>query len=220
MSFQDYYKILECTPQASLLEIKKSYRALARRFHPDRNSNDPKATQYFQQIQEAYEVLSNPLKRKSYDNELKVKGQYSYMAKEGIYSAEQILKQSQQLSSYIVTKGQQSINSDALVDFILALLNKESTDLLLRKNDDELNSQVIKNLISASDTVNSYQLYSQLAEKFLLIFPNPDTLMHQTIIKELNHRMEWDKQNKLVPYLSFLIIIVIICIMMLILFVL
>lgn len=67
MEFIDYYKILELDKNAGEDAIKKAYRRLARKLHPDLNPNDAKAKEKFQQINEANEVLSDPEKRKKYD---------------------------------------------------------------------------------------------------------------------------------------------------------
>src|SRR5215467_2656150 len=67
MDFIDYYKILGVDKKASDDEIKKAYRKLARKHHPDLNPNDKEAHKKFQQINEANEVLSDPEKRKKYD---------------------------------------------------------------------------------------------------------------------------------------------------------
>lgn len=67
MEFIDYYKILGVDKKASEEDIKKAYRKLARKLHPDLNPNDKEAHQKFQQINEANEVLSDPEKRKKYD---------------------------------------------------------------------------------------------------------------------------------------------------------
>jgi curved DNA-binding protein len=67
MEFIDYYKILEIPSTASDSDIKKAYRKLARKFHPDLNPNDENAKKKFQQVNEANEVLSDPEKRKKYD---------------------------------------------------------------------------------------------------------------------------------------------------------
>jgi curved DNA-binding protein len=67
MSFIDYYKILEIPKTASEKDIKKAYRKLARKYHPDVNTNDVTAKKKFQQINEANEVLSDSEKRKKYD---------------------------------------------------------------------------------------------------------------------------------------------------------
>ncbi len=67
MEFIDYYKILGIDKNASEDDIKKAYRKLARKLHPDLNPNDKEAHQKFQKINEANEVLSDPEKRKKYD---------------------------------------------------------------------------------------------------------------------------------------------------------
>ena len=67
MEFIDYYKVLEIKKESSDADIKKSYRKLARKLHPDLNPNDKDAQKKFQQINEANEVLSDPEKRKKYD---------------------------------------------------------------------------------------------------------------------------------------------------------
>jgi len=63
----DYYDILELKPSATDAQIKKAYRQFAKRYHPDKNKDDPAAADLFADIAEAYEVLSNPDKRQLYD---------------------------------------------------------------------------------------------------------------------------------------------------------
>ncbi len=67
MDYIDYYKILGIDKNAGADDIKKAYRKLARKLHPDLNPNDKEAHKKFQQVNEANEVLSDPEKRKKYD---------------------------------------------------------------------------------------------------------------------------------------------------------
>jgi len=67
MEFIDYYQLLGLDKNASAEDVKKAYRKLARKHHPDLNPNDKEAHKKFQQINEAHEVLSDPEKRKKYD---------------------------------------------------------------------------------------------------------------------------------------------------------
>jgi len=67
MSKRDYYEILEVTKEASKAEIKKAYRKVALKFHPDRNPDDKVAEEKFKEAAEAYEVLSDDQKRAKYD---------------------------------------------------------------------------------------------------------------------------------------------------------
>lgn len=67
MAFIDYYKVLGVDKNATQQDIRKAYRKQAKRYHPDINKEDPQAKERFQEINEANEVLSDPEKRKRYD---------------------------------------------------------------------------------------------------------------------------------------------------------
>lgn len=67
MAFIDYYKVLGVERDASQEEIKKAYRKLAKKYHPDINRENPQAQERFQEINEANEVLGDPEKRRRYD---------------------------------------------------------------------------------------------------------------------------------------------------------
>lgn len=68
MQYKDYYKILGVDRNASQEDIKKAYRKLAKKYHPDTNPNNKDAEDKFKDVNEAYEVLGDPAKRKKYDN--------------------------------------------------------------------------------------------------------------------------------------------------------
>lgn len=76
MSKRDYYEVLEVTRTATEADLKKAYRRLAMKYHPDRNPNDKTAEAKFKEAKEAYEVLTDPHKRAAYD-------QYGHAAVEG-----------------------------------------------------------------------------------------------------------------------------------------
>jgi len=67
MEYKDYYKILGVERSAGAKELKRAYRKLAVQYHPDKNPGDPRAEERFKEINEAYEVLGDPVKRAKYD---------------------------------------------------------------------------------------------------------------------------------------------------------
>ena len=67
MAKRDFYDILGVNRDASDDEIKKAYRKLAMKYHPDRNPDNPKAEEHFKEVKEAYEILSDGQKRAAYD---------------------------------------------------------------------------------------------------------------------------------------------------------
>src|ERR1043166_7913554 len=64
---RDYYEILEVDRNATGEEVKRAYRKLAVKFHPDKNPDDPQAEEKFKELGEAYDVLMDPDKRAAYD---------------------------------------------------------------------------------------------------------------------------------------------------------
>src|SRR3712207_3113239 len=71
MPIRDPYELLGVSKEASGDDVRRSYRTLARKYHPDANPDDPGAEERFKEIQQAYEVLSNPEKRRNYDERVR-----------------------------------------------------------------------------------------------------------------------------------------------------
>src|SRR5579883_891672 len=83
VDFKDYYKILGVNRDADQKAIRQAYRKLARQYHPDVNPNDKTAEEKFKEINEANEVLSDPVKRQKYDEMLNYYQQYGRWPGEG-----------------------------------------------------------------------------------------------------------------------------------------
>ena len=67
MAKRDYYEVLGCGKDAQEAELKKAYRRLAMKYHPDRNQDNPEAEDQFKEAKEAYEILADSDKRAAYD---------------------------------------------------------------------------------------------------------------------------------------------------------
>lgn len=77
MTFKNYYKVLGIKDFSNAEEIKKAYRALAHRYHPDHNAGGRSGAERFSQINEAYQALKDPMKRRHHDAALRTRNSYA-----------------------------------------------------------------------------------------------------------------------------------------------
>lgn len=110
MQFIDYYKILGVSKKASESDIKKAYRKLARKYHPDLNPNDKEAEKKFKEVNEANEVLSNPENRKKYD-------QYGEHWKDAEAYEKTAQQQQSRASQHRTYRSQQDFGQEDFSDF-------------------------------------------------------------------------------------------------------
>lgn len=118
MAFVDYYERLGVAKTASADEIKKAYRKLARKYHPDLNPNDEQASQKFKEINEANEVLSDAKKRQQYD-------QYGEHWEQGEAFAKARQQQSQQSQQNYYDSSQGFNDFDGYSDFFGSMFGKD-----------------------------------------------------------------------------------------------
>lgn len=134
MEFIDYYKILELDKTATQADIKKAYRKLARKLHPDLNPNDQSAQEKFQRVNEANEVLSDPEKRKSMTNMVKIGNMPKLLKKPKKTSAVPILIQIELTPIIAGSKKifQISLNPCSVVAALEAVQDKEPPNLKVK----------------------------------------------------------------------------------------
>ena len=143
MEFIDYYKILGIDKKASEEDIKKAYRKLARKLHPDLNPNDKDAQKKFQQINEANQVLSDPEKRKKYDEHGKDWQHAEHFEQQ---------RQSQQQSRYA---GSQQFSGDSDGDFssfFESMFGGQARSSQTKFRGQDYNAELKLNLIDALET--------------------------------------------------------------------
>lgn len=147
MAFIDYYKILGIDKTATPKDIKNAYRKLARKFHPDLNPNNSDAKKNFQQINEANEVLSDPEKRKKYDQY----GKDWQHAEE----FEKANRQQQQSSSSRGARFSAGQSEDDFSDFFESMFGKSagaSWNRQTKYKGEDYNTELHLNLIDAYKT--------------------------------------------------------------------
>lgn len=168
MATKDYYQILNVSPAASTQEIKKAFRHLALRYHPDKNNADPLASTHFREIQEAYQVLSDKNKRSAWHYE-----HYYHLnrsARAGMVTPSWILTQSQELQKRMDKQNPFLHNRDLLYQQIGELLSPYHLSVLQHAADIATNSAIIQQLLSCIPLL-SYQQSIKTGELLTAIQP-------------------------------------------------
>lgn len=151
---KDYYRILGVQPTATADEIKKAYRQLALKYHPDRNQGDKLSETLFKQITEAYETLSDSDARKSYDYE-------SWRAKTSDNDKQQssrttsdkvtpltFLNIFKEIEKKLIGVDASRINQRNLFDSIHDLLTDKNVEFLIQSNDTSTNIKIIDTVLA------------------------------------------------------------------------
>jgi len=145
---KDYYQILELPPQAKPEDIKKSFRKLAHRFHPDKNPEQPLSAAYYLEIQEAYNILSNPKSRARYDRERRVSGAFSLKSTKPI-TPQFLLEELQKLNQHLHRIDLFRMSHESLSDYILFVLSDAHLAILQNANKPDVNQKIISEALKA-----------------------------------------------------------------------
>jgi len=148
VSFKDYYHILNIPSSASTDEIKKAFRKLALKYHPDKNK-DAAAGEYFAEIQEAYLILKDKKKRTAYNYQ-----RYAQNPKQAnnplAENTDDILQSCIRLRKYISTLDPFRIDHDQLCFEIMGLLSAHNQYILQSKNDRTINHKIIYHILEST----------------------------------------------------------------------
>lgn len=192
MQLKDYYKILEVEPQATPQEIKKSFRRLALKYHPDKNAGNHLAEAQFKEIQEAYEILSDADQRKEYNYKrwhLRSLGK-SYASKPLTPTA--ILEECRALKTYIDSMSIFRIDYDAVSQHIRQLITPGAIGILQQFNDQPTNHEIIQTLLKAANPL-PLRYFTPITTFLLQIDGSEQVqLMVKRYVREKNMHEKWD----------------------------
>ena len=148
MDIKDYYKILGVGPSATLAEVKKAYRKLAKQYHPDTNNHGEEyATIYFAEIKEAYEVLTNPAKKEYYLQQRWYNQSIGKRKTQDVITPEVMLKQVFELEKYVSRLDHFRMDKQGLHDYISALITDPAVEKLNAFNDLAVNEVIVNTLL-------------------------------------------------------------------------
>ena len=189
MQLKDYYSILELTPSASGDEIKKAYRRLAHQYHPDKKNNDPYATTQFSDIKEAYEILSNPLKKDYYLQQRWYAQSIGKKIKQDTITPVTILKQMLELDRYVSKQDIHRLYHEGLSDHINTVLSDEKIYTLNSFNDPAINKEIILSTLKSGNAL-PYRFIAPLTERLKKL-----TTKDESINKKMDQFIRHHKQT-------------------------
>jgi len=143
LQLKDYYKVLELPPSADPDDIKKAYRRLAHRYHPDKNGDDKYALIHFAAVKEAYETLINPKKKDQYLQQRWYAQSTGRFTTQEIITPVTILKQLLELERYASTLDIHRMDKHRLYDHIMMILSEEATQTLVVFGEIHMNEKII-----------------------------------------------------------------------------
>lgn len=188
MALKDYYEILQIQPNATLEEIKKSYRKLALQYHPD-TATEENYQHLFLEIKEAYDVLSDTKRRQAYH----YKKIYKQPQQAAILTADDIAKQAQQLAAFVAVLDPYRTDYEQLHSIIEKLLST-TNQRLIEKASDHFRQQIIVH-VQASVLHLNFQLAVTIYP-VLIKLANNDTQLLTTLNRQLRAQKRayyWDK---------------------------
>lgn len=211
MPVKDYYQVLEIPFNAREDEIKKAYRRLAMRYHPDKNTGNPYAVQHFREIQEAYDVLSNPVKRSEYHQaRWQHAGQSSRFDSPVPPSPELLYQEAIKIKNHVRQLDVFRMNQDALAAQISQLLNERHISILT----DSGKPVLIRNLVEAvlfSMNPLGFRFWKKLVPELVRIAGTNNQLLQEIRDAERKKLREYN-WNRYQPWII-LLIVALICLL-------
>jgi curved DNA-binding protein CbpA len=201
---KDYYKILELPPSATLKEIKTAYRRLAHQYHPDKVGNDRYAAAQFDIIKEAYEILSNPVKKEYYLQQRWYEQSINRQTTKEALTPVTILKQMLQLEKYVSALDTHRMDKAGLSSYISSTLSEDTIEKLNAFTETDINKSIVVAALKSSRYL-PYSYAKFLTAKLKRL--NTDALTVHKINQYLQHSRNSATWNKYKVWLVFLVVI-------------
>lgn len=207
---KDYYKILDVKPSARASEIKKNYRRLAMKYHPDKNEGDSLAAEVFGELAEAYNILSDPQKRKAYnDSRYDLYPSETYIQPE--ITKEGLLADINSLQIKVAALDPFRLNKDALYYSILKILPGEAIDFLQQNQDAGYKLIIIDKVLQCSKLLALPEIIKITGELSSVATDNEQAQqLIKTFLAEAARKVRWGRyQVWLVVLLAIVLVLLI-----------
>ncbi|HEY2722912.1 MAG TPA: J domain-containing protein [Chitinophagaceae bacterium] len=202
---KDYYNILEIPSSATLPEIKTAYRKLAMVYHPDKNAGDPYSSSRFDEIKEAYEVLTNPAKKENYLQQRWYQQSIGRKRSAEMVTPVSILRLSLEVEKYVSTLDIHRMDNEGLSAYISELVSANTIEKLKEFNEKDINRQIVSTILAAMSPLPlnlAKPLVNQLSNLVVDDKESQDRIA--SFLTKLKKNFLWDKY-KIVLILLFTI---------------
>lgn len=203
MDLKDYYKILDLDHSADAREIKKAFRRQAMKFHPDKNEGDQLAESHFKEVQEAYEVLSDPRRRSTYNQQRWYRKNSRNFPDESPVTPYSILHKCIALNRYISRLDPMHLNYNALNHYIVQLLSALNLQTLISRNDRSYITEIINELLKSAGPLQ-FKSFENICMLLLQLAGDDDGVIAK-INRHIREKKIADRWNTYRPFLVLLI---------------
>jgi molecular chaperone DnaJ len=206
---KDYYKILGVHPNASAAEIKKSYRQLALKYHPDKTFGDKLSEAHFKEIQEAYRVLSNDKRRTDYNRQANDSFSYSTYKKKQAppATAASILLQVIEFRKKVMVLDPHRMNKLALFQQVQHFLSHQHISIIQQSQEPKINKKIVEEILLCSRFLPYIQVEKICFQ--LAAIAGTDNTLHQRIYnfsKQARLEYYWNRYKLLAVMIATIIL--------------
>lgn len=203
LQLKDYYKILGVKPSAAMPEIKKAYRSLAVKYHPDKNPDNEWSEAQFKEVNEAYSVLGDTARRAKYDDDRWLAGMGSKTSYNDAVTPLWLKKVCIELNNSLAKMDTYRMSQRTLQAYILLILEDAHIGVLIQEDDVKTNNVIINELLKATAKLELKYLDAIL--KPLMIIADKDEDTKQQIQAYAASRYRDEQRAKMFPYVVLLV---------------
>jgi hypothetical protein len=220
----DYYKLLGVLPTSTTDEIKKAYRQLALKYHPDRNPEDSISEAYFKKVTEAYTILSDPEKRENYNWEYKKKQETSRNQSQQqkqtesnhgpLVTPQLILSIFQNIKKKVVGIEKSRINQSALFNSLNEMLSDSNINFLISRGDTIINKLIISEVMTCLKVLE-YSYVEKISPKLAkLASSDNETIREIFNFSQKQKRKKFRKKHGLLFVLTAFVLILLLVVIL------
>lgn len=198
MHSKDYYRILELEPSATQAEIKKAYRRLALLHHPDKNNADPYSTALFEEIKEAYEVLTTPSRKEQYLQQRWYNQSIGKRSTHEVITPVSILKQALELDRYVSKLDVHRMDREGLMNYIITFLSDDTVKKINHFNEPATNREIVRAVLHGSLPLQAAQ-FDKVATQLYKLSADPSL---QLLVEQQRKRLRQQQQrDRYIPWI-------------------